>query len=60
MVKAAFFKETRSGKLIAKFQIGYDVKGIRVFESCKAKTEKEARLLLKDLMEKHHAGINVS
>ena len=58
--EGSVFKETRSGKWIAKFQIGYDVKGNRVFKSCRAKTEKEARLLLKDLMEKHHAGINVS
>ena len=58
--EGSVFKETRSGKWIAKFQIGYDVKGNRVFKSCRAKTEKEARLLLRDLMEKHHAGINIS
>lgn len=58
--EGSVFKESRSGKWIAKFQIGYDVKGNRVFKSCRAKTEKEARLLLKDLMEKHHAGINIS
>ncbi len=58
--EGSVFKESRSGKWIAKFQIGYDVKGNRVFKSCRAKTEKEARLLLKDLMEKHHAGIDIS
>ncbi len=58
--EGSVFKEKRSGKWIAKFQIGYDSKGNRIFKSCRGNTEKEARQLLKELMEKHHAGIDVS
>lgn len=39
--EGSVFKETRSGKWIAKFQIGYDVKGNRVFKSAGQKPKKK-------------------
>lgn len=58
--EGCIFKDTRSGKWKGKFEIGYDAKGNRKFKSCTGNSEREVRLLLKDLMEKHHAGIDVS
>lgn len=58
--EGCIYKDTRSGKWKGKFEIGYDAKGNRKFKSCTGNSEREVRLLLKDLMEKHHAGIDVS
>lgn len=58
--EGCIFKDTRSGKWKGKFEIGYDAKGNRKFKSCTGNSEREVRLMLKDLMEKHHAGIDVS
>ncbi len=58
--EGCIYKETRSGTWIGKFEIGINSKGNRIFRTCRAKTEREARALLKDLMSKHQAVINVS
>ena len=58
--EGCIYKDTRSGKWKGKFEIGYDAKGNRKFKSCTGNSEREVRLLLKDLMQKHHAGIDVS
>ena len=58
--EGCIYKENRSGKWKGKFEIGYDAKGNRKFKSCTGNSEREVRLLLKDLMEKHKAGIDVS
>lgn len=58
--EGCIYKDTRSGKWKGKFEIGYDAKGNRKFKSCTGNSEREVRLLLKDLMEKHHAGIDIS
>ena len=58
--EGCIYKETRSGKWIGKFEIGINSKGNRIFRTCRATTEREARALLKDLMSKHQAGIDVS
>lgn len=58
--EGCIYKDTRSGKWKGKFEIGYDAKGNRNFKSCTGNSEREVRLLLKDLMQKHHAGIDVS
>lgn len=58
--EGCIYKEQRSGRWVGKFEIGHDSKGNRKFKTCRAKTEKEARLLLKELMEKHRAGIDIS
>lgn len=58
--EGCIYKETRSGKWIGKFEIGINSKGNRIFRTCRATTEREARTLLKDLMSKHQAGIDVS
>lgn len=54
------YKEGRSGRWVAKFQIGYYKNGQRKFKSCRAKTEREVRQELKDLMEKHSLGIDIT
>lgn len=58
--EGCIYKDTRSGKWKGKFEIGYDAKGNRKFKSCTGNSEREVRLLLKDLMEKHHARIDIS
>lgn len=58
--EGCIYKDTRSGKWKGKFEIGYDAKGNRKFKSCTGNSEREVRLLLKDLMEKHQSGIDVS
>lgn len=58
--EGCIYKDTRSGKWKGKFEIGYDAKGNRKFKSCTGNSEREVRLLLKDLMQKHRAGIDVS
>lgn len=58
--EGCIYKDTRSGKWKGKFEIGYDAKGNRKFKSCTGNSEREVRLLLKDLMQKHHAGIDIS
>ena len=58
--EGCIYKDTCSGKWKGKFEIGYDAKGNRKFKSCTGNSEREVRLLLKDLMEKHHAGIDIS
>ncbi len=58
--EGCIYKDTRSGKWKGKFEIGYDAKGNRKFKSCTGSSEREVRLLLKDLMQKHHAGIDIS
>lgn len=58
--EGCIYKDSRSGKWKGKFEIGYDARGNRKFKSCTGNSEREVRLLLKDLMEKHHAGIDVS
>jgi len=58
--EGCIYKDSRSGKWKGKFEIGYDAKGNRKFKSCTGNSEREVRLLLKDLMEKHHAGIDIS
>lgn len=58
--EGCIYKDSRSGKWKGKFEIGYNAKGNRKFKSCTGNSEREVRLLLKDLMEKHHAGIDVS
>lgn len=58
--EGCIYKEQRSGRWVGKFEIGHDSKGNRRFKTCRAKTEREVRQLLKDLMDKHHAGINIS
>ncbi len=54
------YKESRSGHWVGKFVIGYNANGERKYKTCRAKTEKEVIAKLKDLINKHHAGINVS
>ena len=58
--EGCIYKEQRSGRWVGKFEIGHDSKGNRRFKTCRAKTEREVRQLLKDLMDKHRAGINVT
>lgn len=58
--EGCIYKERRSGRWVAKFEIGHDSRGNRKFKTCRAETEKEVKQLLKDLMEKHRAGINVT
>ena len=58
--EGCIYKEQRSGRWVGKFEIGHDSKGNRKFKTCRAKTEREVRQLLKDLMDKHRAGINVT
>ena len=58
--EGCIYKEQRSGRWVGKFEIGHDSKGNRRFKTCRAKTEREVRRLLKDLMDKHRAGINVT
>lgn len=58
--EGCIYKDSRSGKWKGKFEIGYDAKGNRKFKSCTGNSEREVRLLLKDLMEKHRAGIDIS
>ena len=58
--EGCIYKDSRSGKWKGKFEIGYDAKGNRKFKSCTGNSEREVRLLLKDLMEKHNAGIDIS
>ena len=48
--EGCIYKDTRSGKWKGKFEIGYDAKGNRKFKSCTGNSEREVRLLLKDLM----------
>lgn len=58
--EGSIFRDSRSGKWKGKFEIGYDAKGNRKFKSCTGNSEREVRLLLKDLMEKHKAGIDIT
>ena len=58
--EGSIFRDSRSGKWKGKFEIGYDARGNRKFKSCTGNSEREVRLLLKDLMEKHKAGIDIT
>lgn len=56
----SIFKCKRTGKWVAKFQIGYYKNGERKFKACSAETQTKAKIKLKDLQSQYNSGIDVS